>query len=291
MKSPAPIFGLLLSAAAFLLFTVFDTVSKYLAATCSIFQIMAVEFTTALVLLLAFVLWKNRQRPPREALRMRRPGLHLLRGVLQIAGQWLVYLAITHLSLAEFYVIVFSMPIIAVAKASVFLKERAGGSVWVLLAVNFAGVLIAMRPEHGANLWGFVALAGAFVLAGSLVVLRKMAETESPEVTSVTSAAALALSALAVMPFVYTPAAPEEWALMMLAGALFAPAQIMLATAFRLASAALAAPPQFLQLVYGAAAGYIVFGDKPGKWVLIGGGAVVASNAILLWMQTRKRRL
>ncbi len=287
MNAPAPISGMLLSAAAFLLFTLFDTASKYLSGAYSIFQIMAVEFMTATVLLLLYALWRKRGRPAREALRMRRPGLHVFRGALQILGQSLVYLAIPHLSLAEFYVIIFSMPIIAVAKASLFLKERAGAGVWILLATNFAGVLIALRPDQGASLWGFVALAGAFVLAGSIVVLRKMAETETAEMTSLTAAAALALGAIAATPFVYKAAAPQDLALMMLAGALFAPAQIMLATAFRLAPAALAIPPQFLQLVYGAAAGYVVFGDVPGKWVVIGGGAVIASNAVMLVVQNR----
>jgi drug/metabolite transporter (DMT)-like permease len=285
MTIQAPISGMLLSAAAFLLFTLFDTVSKYLSGRYSIFQIMAVEFTTATVLLLLFALWKNRERPARDAFRMNRPRLHALRCVFQILGQWLVYLALPHLSLAEFYVIIFSMPIITVAKASLFLKERAGPHIWLLLAANFAGVLIALRPDQGASLWGLLALAGAFVMSASLVVLRKMAESETAEMTTITGAAALALSAIAVAAFVYRPAAPQDLALMMLAGALFAPAQIMLTTAFRLAPAALAVPPQFLQLVYGAAAGYIVFGDVPGQWVLIGGGIVIASNAVMLFMQ------
>jgi drug/metabolite transporter (DMT)-like permease len=286
MNAPAPIAGMLLSAASFLLFTLFDTASKYLSASYSIFQVMAVEFTTATALMLLFAFWRNGRS---KALRMRRPGLHLFRGGLQILGQSLVFLAIPHLSLAEFYVIIFSMPIIAVAKASFFLKERAGPGIWLLLATNFAGVLIALRPDQGASAWGFVALAGAFVLASSVVVLRKMAESETAEMSSITAGVALALGAIAVTPFVYKPAAPQDVALMMLAGALFAPAQIMLATAFRLAPAALAIPPQFLQLVYGAVAGYIVFADVPGKWVLIGGGAVIASNAVMLAMQRRRR--
>jgi drug/metabolite transporter (DMT)-like permease len=251
---------------------------------------MAVEFTTATVLLLLLALWRNGRRPARDALRMGRPGLHVFRGGLQVLGQSLVFLALPHLSLAEFYVVIFSMPIIAVAKASLFLKERAGAGIWVLLAANFAGVLIALRPDQGASLWGFVALAGAFVMAGSIVVLRKMAESETAEMTSITASAALALGAVTVTPFVYKAAAPQDLALMMLAGALFAPAQIMLATAFRLAPAALAIPPQFLQLVYGAALGYAVFGDVPGTWVLIGGGAVIASNAVMLVMQNGAAR-
>jgi drug/metabolite transporter (DMT)-like permease len=285
MTPPAPIAGMLLSAAAFLLFTLFDTVSKYLSSRYSIFQIMAVEFTTATVLLLLFTLWKNRERPAREALRMKRPRLHALRGAFQIFGQSLIFLALPHLSLAEFYVIIFSMPIVTVAKASLFLKERAGPRIWLLLAANFIGVLIAIRPDQGASLWGLVGLAGAFILSASVVVLRKMAQSETAEVTSITAAVSLALSAIAVTGFVYKPADAQDLALMVLAGALVAPGQIMLATAFRLAPAALAIPPQFLQLVYGAAAGYVVFGDVPGQWILIGGGIVIASNAVMLFMQ------
>ncbi len=290
MTIPVPILGMLLSAAAFLFFTCFDTASKFLSRDYSIFQIMAVEFLTATVLLLAFACLKNRTSPERETLHMNRPGLHALRGIFQILGQTLLFLAIPHLSLAEFYVIVFCMPIITVLKAGWFLKERAGTHIWPVLAINFIGVLIALRPDKGANLWALMALAGTFTLAGALVVLRRMMASETAEMASITTSAALALGALAVTPFVYKSAALPDLALMMLAGALFGPAQIMLTTAFRLAPAALASPPQFLQLVYGSLAGYIVFGDVPGAWIYAGGATVIAANGVLLYLQNGKSR-
>ena len=46
MTPYAPLTGMLLSAAAFLFFTGFDTVSKYLSGSYSVFQIMSVEFVT-----------------------------------------------------------------------------------------------------------------------------------------------------------------------------------------------------------------------------------------------------
>ena len=66
------------------------------------------------------------------------------------------------------------------------------------------------------------------------------------------------IRALVVTPFVYKTVELPDLALMVLGGALFVPAQIMLTIAFRIAPAALASPPQFLQLVYGATAGYFV---------------------------------
>ncbi len=204
---------------------------------------------------------------------------------MQILGQSLVFLAIPHLSLPEFYVIVFSMPIITVLKVGWFLKERASAHIWTVLAVNFAGVLIAVRPDQDVNVWALVALAGTFVLASSLVVLRKMMETETAEMASLSTCVALALGTLAVTPFVYKSASLADLALMALGGALFVPAQIMLTTAYRLAPAALASPPQFLQLAYGAFAGYFVFGDVPSLWIYIGGATVIGANGFLLYTQ------
>ncbi len=288
MTRSAPLSGMLLSAAAFLFFTCFDTMSKFLSGSYSIFQIMSVEFVTATALLVPFALFRDWNRPVRTALRMHRPHLHLMRGGLLVLGQSLAFLAIPHLSLAEFYVIVFCMPALTVLKAGFFLKERAAAHIWPVLAVNFIGVLIAMRPDRGVNLWALVAFAGVVLLAGGLVVLRKMAESETPEMAAISTSAALALGALAITPFVYRPMEYHDFALMALGGALFVPAQILLTAAFRLAPVALASPPQFLQLTYGALAGYIVFGEVPGVGVLIGGGTVIAANAALIYAENVK---
>ena len=172
------VLGILLSATAYLFFTCFDTASKFLARDYSVFQIMSVQFVTATVLLVLFALLKNRNNPELQTLVMNRPSLHLLRGIAQILGQSLVFLAIPHLSLAEFYVIIFCMPIITVLKVGWFLKERPAAFIWPVLAVNFLGVLIALRPDQGMNFWALVALAGTVLLASSLVVLRKMMEAK-----------------------------------------------------------------------------------------------------------------
>ncbi len=267
---PSTVLGILLSAAAFLLFTCFDTASKFLSRDYSIFQVMFVEFTTATVLLVLFATLKDRNKVERRIWVMNRPRLHLLRGIVQILGQSLVFLAIPHLSLAEFYVIIFCMPIITVLKVGWFLKERPAAFIWPVLAVNFIGVLIALRPDQGMGLWALVALAGTVLSCG---LVRGSSQDDGKRNAGngvITASAALAMGALAVTPFVYKSVAAPDLALMLLGGALFAPAQIMLGTAFRLAPAALVSPPQFLQLVYGALGGYIVFGEIPTYRFMLG---------------------
>ncbi len=288
MTPSAPIIGMLLSAAAFLFFTGFDTVCKFLAGRYSVFQIMSVEFLTATVLLTAFALLREWNAPGRNAFRIGKPHLHLMRGGFQVAGQSLAYLAIPHLSMAEFYVIVFCMPAVTVLKAGWFLKERADAHIWPVLAANFLGVLIAVRPDRGLNVWALVAFLGVVLLAAGLVVLRKMGESETPEAVGISTGVSLALGALAVTPFVYKPMELQDFGLMMLGGALFAPAQMLVIAAFRMAPVALASPPQFLQLAYGALAGYLVFGEVPSAAVVIGGAVVIAANAALIYVESGK---
>ena len=132
-------------------------------------------------------------------------------------------------------------------------------------------------------------MRGIVSLAGGLVVLRYMGRTETAEMSGVTTATALALGALVVTPFVYRPMEWPDFGLAVLGGALFAPAQMLLVKAFRMAPVAVASPPQFLQLAYGAVAGYLVFGDVPGLAIYIGGGTVIAANAALIYVENRAR--
>ena len=135
-----------------------------------------------------------------------------------------------------------------------------------------------------------MAFAGFVLLAASQVVLRRMAASETAEMAGVAASVALASAALAVTPFVYQPVNTADFALMVLGGVLFAPAQILLVLAFRMAPVALATPPQFLQLAYGALAGYVVFGEVPAVAVCIGGGTVIAANAALIYAENRTPR-
>ena len=49
-------------------------------------------------------------------------------------------------------------------------------------------------------------------------------------------------------------------------------------------------PLQFLQLVYGAVTGYLVFGDQPALSIYAGGAIVIAANLFLLYAQNQSLR-
>ena len=273
------IVGLLLSSLGFLLFTGFDTVSKYLSHDYSIFQIMAVEFLCATLLLALYNLW-NERHALHNAWRIHSKPMQLARGLTQLIGQVLVFIALPHLPLAQFYVVDFCAPIMVAVISLYALKEKPPLYVWLALFVSFAGIVIALRPDESINLWTLAVFAGALVLAVSIVILRKMMETESVAVTTVITSAILAIGSLIPTVFVYQNMQWPAFGWMLLGGAFFAGGQIAITHAFRLAPASLASIPQFLQLIYGAIAGYLVFGEVPTIWIYIGGAMVVIPTAL-----------
>lgn len=180
MTCPPVLLGMMVSAIAFVFFTAFDTTAKYVSQGYSVFQVMAVMFVISTLLMTVYAFAKHTSQT-KTVLKIHRPHLHVIRGLAQIAGQTCAYLALPHVSLAEFYVVVFTSPIIVVLVSSIALKEKIASYVWLVLAVNFCGVLIALRPDESMNGWTLVLFIGTFMLSCSLVVLRKMMQTESSE--------------------------------------------------------------------------------------------------------------
>jgi drug/metabolite transporter (DMT)-like permease len=285
IASPA-FLGMLLSACAYACFTAADTVTKYLAADYSIFQIMAVQYLFAALLLFVWPLI-GKGREALKLFRMRRPRLYAERIFLHMLAQSLVFLALPHMPMSEFYIILFTMPIFVAVISPWLLKEKSSPALWLVILLSFIGTFIALRPE-GLTFWAGLAFLGAAAFSYTLIVLRRMAETETAEMTGFMIC--LGLGGLSVVPmlFYYTPMTVGGFLYMLLAGLFFTLAQITLTAAFRMAPAGLAAVPQFLQLVYGVMAGYLVFGHKPDMYVYIGGAVVIGANLWLIYLQNKK---
>lgn len=278
--------GMLLSALAFALFTGFDTTVKYLSRDYSVLQIMGLECLLGAALVLGWTLFSAKGRL-RTELTVKKPLLHLLRGFCQATSNVLFFIAFTHMPLTEFYVILFIIPILVMLLAGLFLKERITTTLVIALFLSFAGVLVALKPGEGFNSWTLLAFAGTLFNAAGILVLRRMTHTETPGMMAMSVNLAMATVLIPAL-FSWKALTPEAVALVFLGGFFFGGGQVLIANAIRLAGAALGTAPQFLQLIYGAVAGYVVFGDVPASSVYLGGALVIAANIYLLAVQQKK---
>lgn len=267
---------MLLAAAAFAAMT---AAAKLVGARLPVFEIV---FARALFSVAVTALLLRRARAP--LLGTRRPLL-ALRGLLGFLGLTCSFYAVIHLPLAEATLLQFLHPVFTVALAALLLRERIGRGILFGIPLALAGLLLVVRP---AFLFGgaaapldplavAVALAGAFFAADAYVTVRHLARTGEHPLAIVFSfpAVTLALSLpLMLRDFVW----PEgrDWVFLLATGASAQVGQVALTRGIQLLPASRATAYSYTQIVFAAALGALLFGERPGAASALGGALVLA---------------
>ncbi len=210
-------------------------------------------------------------REGRKLFRADHPGIQWSRGVLMVAVTLLYFAALNRLPLAEATALFFLTPIITTGLAAWLLHERPGRWTLAAVTIGFLGVLIVMRPN--ANLaWTGICLviAAAVCNAGYQTLTRASSHGRSERVGT-----QLLYSGL-VGTIVMTAALPFWWngdwiaaasvltrVLFLGVGVLGAIGHLLLIRAYTLAPASTLAPWMYLQLLWSAIIGWLVFGNVP----------------------------
>lgn len=219
----------------------------------------------------------------------RRPALQLARSLLLLTSTSLFFTALGHVPLAEATAVSFTSPFIVAGLAGPILGERVGRAQWISIALGFGGALIVIRPTGaGTNPWAFLVLGSAVSYALYQILTRRVAGVDRPE-TSVTYSAlvgTLLLSAVAPV-FWQAPARPLHWVILSSLGLFGGLGHYCVARALLWGPASSVAPFQYAQLIWAAAAGYLLFGEVPSAWMWVGAAIIVASGLHIAWRETR----
>lgn len=270
---------------ALILFSGLDTTAKYLATRTAIpvSEIAWIRFLGQFVLLLTLV-------PAfgfltvRQLFTTQRPGGQLLRSVLMASTTVLNFLALQYLRLDQTITIVFLAPLVVALLAGPLLGEWVGWRRLLAILFGFTGILIAVRPGfsevHPAVLYSFGAML-AYALF--MILTRRIAPFDPPLVTLFYSmfVGTLVGAPIAIAQWVW-PADWATWLMLLSLGILGGTGHYLFILAYRLAPASMIAPFLYLQLLSMVALGWLVFGDVPDGWTLIGSAFVTASGIYLV---------
>lgn len=234
------------------------------------------------------------------AIRPKQVWPNVLRGTLIAAGTTCFFVGLTKLPLADSTAIFFIQPLVLTIISAVFEKEQVGWRRWTAIAVGFAGALIVIRPSFSVfGPYALLPAVSAICFAFYMLLNRRQRGTDSPLTMQLAAgvAAFLAMSVFMVLGglggssiFALSMPSAGEWAALAVMGAVAALAHMMIMFAFGMATGAVLAPCQFLQIVSATIFGLVVFGDFPdaGKW--LGIAIVIACGAYVFWRETRRRR-
>jgi drug/metabolite transporter (DMT)-like permease len=277
--------GIVLISIAVMLFAIMDAISKYLTRFYPVSYILWVRFLIQTLAIIAVLGPRLGWRLVRTA----RPGIQILRGILQPLSSVCFILAIKYLPIAEASSITFISPMIVALLAVVFLREKFERKHWLAILAGFLGVLIIIRPGTGVFAWAaLLPIGSAFTTAIYQVLTRRIAGLESV-FTSIFYPGFIGLLAFSLtLPNTWTlPQSAWHLSLLMTAGLISASSHLILIKAFDYAPASRLAPFTYSQMVWATAMGYVVFGNFPDFWSLVG-ISILATGGIYLVTHLRR---
>jgi drug/metabolite transporter (DMT)-like permease len=188
------------------------------------------------------------------------------------------------LRLDQTLAITFLTPLVVAALAIPLLGEHVGWHRALAIAVGFVGILIVVRPGIDTVQPGFLFAFGSMLCYSLLlIVTRKLSAFDPPLVTLNYGSL---VGAIGATPFVFADwiwfPNVETWALLLILGALGGGGHLLMIRAYRIAPVSAVTPFIYVELISMIALSYIVFGDVPDHWSLIGSLVIVVSGLYLI---------
>ena len=220
-------------------------------------------------------------------LRPHRLDRQIARACLDMANNVCVVIALRHLTLTLFYILVFMAPMVIALLSAIFLGEKLPWRKSLAVAAGFAGVVIAVHPWSGsqpcAREGDWIGVAACMVCVAcfsvNMVWSRVLTQTETPESLAFFSGLVTAVAGFALMAFVH--AAPLSLSLtagLFMMGLFCALGTLCFYIAVKHTSAANVSQYHYTQLITGTLVSYLVWSTTPGPYILIGGVLILASG-------------
>lgn len=258
-----------------------DLCAKQILETYSLVQFILLRSGIAMGILLAIA--------PRfggwRALYTQEVGWHALRTVFAVGAMFGFFYGLARMPLVNALTLGYTAPLIMTVLSAMFLGDRIGWRRWLAVILGFAGVLIMLRPGRGEFSFAAVAvLIAAFCYACQAITARRLGGTES----TLSLAFYVVVGPLIVAGVVFDSdmwVSPDVSGWLLIVGAAVCSifAWIGFVNGYRAVSPAILAPLEYLALVAGAVAGYLVWDEVPDLWVVVGAIIIMASGVFVVY--------
>lgn len=278
--------GIAFMLAAVAVFAVMDALLKALTARYPPMQVAALRGVASLPFIALPLLATGRA----ATLLPRRPGMHLLRGLLMVVIMGGFLYAVRSLTLADAYSIFLTAPLMVTALAALILREHVGWRRWVAIVVGLGGALTMLRPSASgfATVAALGALVAALAYACNAILLRVLTRTDTTASVALWSIGVMTVvAALIAWPAWVAVGRADLWYIIAI-GFVGAVAQLFLIEAFRAAPASVIAPFEYTALFWGICIDWVVWQALPTLRVLAGSGIVIGCGLYIIW---RERQL
>lgn len=221
------------------------------------------------------------------------PRRQLVRSCLDLVNNLCVVVALRHVTLTLFYILIFLAPMVVTFLAAIFLHEKIGVRKAVAIIVGFAGVVIAVNPFGASRQGDWVGFAACMICVScfsvNMVWSRVLTRTESPESLAFLSGMVMAVVGFGAMLWHAEPLSMRLLEGLFGTGAFCSAGSICFFLALKHTSASNVSQYHYTQLITGALVSYLAWHELPTVWMVLGGGLIIASGLYIAVLASRTR--
>jgi drug/metabolite transporter (DMT)-like permease len=271
--------GILLAFAGFTFWVLADTTIKIVGRSAlPAYEVLAFMglFVSASVALYAGL------RRELHRLRPAAPLSQVIRSLLDLTNNLCVVVALRHITLPLFYILVFMAPLVVTLLASFFLRELIGLRRILAVLAGFAGVVIAVNPFSSTHQGDFAGYAACMVCVAcfsvNMVWSRVLIRTEAPESLTFFSGVVQAVVGFAAMLFHAEPVDAPTLLALIAVGIFCAGGALCVFRALRLISPTTVTQYHYTQLLTGSLVSWLLWRQPPTPSMILGGILIAAAG-------------
>lgn len=268
-----------------LCFVCVTSVVRFLGTDLPAAQSAFIRFAWGAVFLLPSLWLLLRDGVPVATLR-----LHLGRGVVHVGAVVCWFYAMARIPMAEVTAIGYLNPVLLTLGTALFFGERLTLRRGVAIGVALLGAMIVLRPGLREVTAGHLSqVAAAVFFAGSYLFAKRLSTLASA--AQIVAMLSLIVTVL-LAPFaaaVWVPVSAVQVGWLALVAAFATGGHYAMSRAFAAAPIAVSQPVVFLQLVWAAALGFLLFGEAVDPMVILGGAVIVGAVSYNTIAEARRR--
>lgn len=277
-----PRVGIPLMIATTFVFAMQDGISRHLAGEYNVLMVVMIRywFFAAFVITVA-----SRQAGGiAAAARTTQPWVQGFRGFLLAAEICVMVGAFVLLGLVESHAIFTCYPLLVAALSGPILGEKVGWRRWTAIAIGFVGVLVILQPGISVfSIEALVPLCSAFLFALYNLLTRYVARADRAATSFFWTGTVGAVVMTCVGVWFWEPMNARDWIWMGVLCITGAGGHFLLIKTYEFAEASTVQPFAYLQLVFAATLGLVVFNEELATNVVIGASIVVGAGLFTLW--------
>jgi len=241
------------------------------------------------VFLIGYTAWRHQL----AALWPKDLGRQAVRSCLDLVNNLCVVVALRHLSLTLFYILVFMSPMVIAILSAVFLREGLPWRKAVAIFTGFAGVVVAVDPFGSSRQGDWIGVTACVICVAcfsvNMVWSRVLTRTEHPESLTFFTGVVMVVAGFGLMLWHAAPLTPRLTGGLCAMGVFCTLGSLCFFIAVKHTSAANVSQYHYTQLLTGTLVSYLIWRDKPTPSMLIGGSLIIAAGLYIAIAASRQR--